>query len=192
MKFIAAASLFTLVPFATAANPTFATDYAANSDVTQHGNIDLDVANIINHINNGDAASAKVVYEDGLNSSKGGDPEVFRTLQGFSTGIGAKAIKDGYKEMAYSLAMAAGNVDAFADTMTLAELAASTPSALAVATAINVGNTRMYAMHEFYDAIADAKKGAVTDNDGGAKAWDEGVAFYCGGQQVKGAANINR
>lgn len=180
-----------MVPYATAANPTFATDYDANSDVTQHGNIDLDVANIINHINNGDAASAKVVYEDGLNSSKGGDPEVFRTLQGFSTGIGAKAIKDGYKEMAYSLAMAAGNVDAFADTMTLAELAASTPSALAVATAINVGNTRMYAMHEFYDAIADAKKGAVTDNDGGAKAWDEGVAFYCGGQQVKGAANIN-
>ena len=43
-----------------------------------------------------------------------------------------------------------------------------------------------------YDAIADAKKGGVTDNDGGAKAWDEGVAFYCGGQSVKGEANMNR
>ena len=192
MKFLIFASLLAA---ASASNPTFATDYAAESDVTEHGKIDKDMKDILADLA-GAKATAKATYESGEYSSKSSGK---RTLKGFSTGIGAKAIKpntdtpkDGYYEQAYSLALAAGNADGFGDALVQALFAKSTtPSQAAFAVGINYGVTQLYTMHEFYDAVLDASKGTTQDNDASAKAWDEGVAFYTGSEQVKGKAGLN-
>merc|ERR1711998_97728 len=41
-------------------------------------------------------------------------------------------------------------------------------------------NTWQYVIHEMEDAVNDCNKGNVSDNDAGAHAWDEAVAFYVG------------
>lgn len=45
-----------------------------------------------------------------------------------------------------------------------------------------------YTIHEMEDAVGDCKKGNIADNDGGAHAWDEAVAFYAG--SLEGAAPL--
>ena len=67
MKFSALALL--LLPFATATNPTYV-GYQTLSDVTEHGEIDLDMRDILADIATGDIAGAKVIYTAGANSAK--------------------------------------------------------------------------------------------------------------------------
>ncbi|GMH81253.1 hypothetical protein TrVE_jg8694 [Triparma verrucosa] len=189
MKFVTASLLLSSLSVATATTDFM--DYTATSDVSEHGDIDLDMASILAYIASGDVG-AKTVYTDGENSEKSPyDGSNMRTLKGFSTAIDGKAWKDTYKEMAYSLAKASGYAADYADALVLEQLD-GTPTELSVATAINFGNTQMYTMHELYDAIYDvAQSGDAYDNDGGVKAWDEAVAFYAGGAQAAGVARLH-
>ncbi|GMI07554.1 hypothetical protein TrLO_g8260 [Triparma laevis f. longispina] len=190
MKFVSASLILSSFS-AVAANPTYATDYAASSDVTEHGKVDLDMASILTNIESGssdDVAAALATYTDGEFSAK---TSSMRTLKGFSTAIDGKAWTDNYKEMAYALAKASEHATDYADALVQEQFATSTVSTNAVAVAINFANTQMYTMHELYDAVLDVSNGDAYDNDGAAKAWDEAVAFYAGSTQVKGVSGAN-
>jgi len=204
MKFSLSTALF--AGLSSANGQIFATDYTAGgTDVAQHGNIDLDMTEILNDVTAAALATQRPfaaldIYTDGKNSVKSSGK---RKLTDFSTEIKGKALTARtenagaglydmpYNEMAYSLAEASGYADSYANTMTLKYLNTTTPLDVAVAASINFGNTQMYTMHELYDAVKDATAGSQADNDNGVHAWDEAVAFYAGGTQVKGAAHRN-
>eukprot|EP00518_Triparma_eleuthera_P016129 CAMPEP_0197552378 /NCGR_PEP_ID=MMETSP1320-20131121/5890_1 /TAXON_ID=91990 /ORGANISM="Bolidomonas sp., Strain RCC2347" /LENGTH=757 /DNA_ID=CAMNT_0043112957 /DNA_START=37 /DNA_END=2310 /DNA_ORIENTATION=+ len=176
-----------LVAAASATNPTFI-DYQCTSDVTEHGEIDLDVAAILTAVNLGTDAgvtTAVDIYTNGQNSAKSSG---LRNLKGFATSGEAKMIG----EFQYSLFRAAGNAADDMDTMTVATLGtAAGVKQEEAAMSINFRNTYIYTLHELLDAYADRSVGTTTDNDNAVKAWDEGVAFYVGSTATKGVCSLN-
>lgn len=155
--------------------------YKADSNVRQHAKIDLDLRDIGQLLDNGKFASAKSIYRVGKNSMK---TTGRRTLQGFSTDAQRKLGSEPYFKLYKSYWKNARYADKFVLTA-LAKNGAKIPKHASYFSEVALKgmqyqNVWMYVVHELEDAVADCKKGASRDNDGGVQAWDEGLAFYCG------------
>jgi len=168
--------------------------YAPGSDVYAHSLIDLD-QDILAAGNDGTNFTNMInAYTVGGNSVKGSG--AIRTLQGFSTGLYAKACPDTVciepwfqnqydyfqdSEYGNTIIMAAldGTGDYEALETSFRKEVATKGSAYLVA--------GMYASHELEDAVADCNAGTIESNDDGVHAWDEGVAFYAGSLEGKTA-----
>jgi hypothetical protein len=170
--------------------------YVAANDVEQHARIELDVALIDDQVAAAIAAksgsevipyaAAKDTYENGNFSSKGGDPVVYRTLQGFSTGVKGKA--DGFGDNSlfpdiYTFVEYFSS-DTYADDYVQDMLSGTGTASTGlddaardqyVVKTIQYQNVWMYVLYEMAAAISKCENGID-----GSKNWDEAVAFYTG------------
>mmetsp|Transcript_21553 Transcript_21553/g.32074 ORF Transcript_21553/g.32074 Transcript_21553/m.32074 type:complete len:440 (+) Transcript_21553:115-1434(+) len=166
------------------------TDYEPNTDVVPHSKIDLDQQNVDSFASAYNFTAAYRWYSEGGNSIKS-DMSI-RTLQGFSTGAGAKmqsneffilyagwwgnyfgqnsAVNDYADRFITDGCMATGQFDGAPDAAR-AELCKKGSSYQAL---------WMYVIWEMTDAVNDCQLGDLANNGGAAHAWDEAVAFYSG------------
>mmetsp|Transcript_26722 Transcript_26722/g.103831 ORF Transcript_26722/g.103831 Transcript_26722/m.103831 type:complete len:443 (-) Transcript_26722:213-1541(-) len=157
--------------------------YQCTTDVRERGEIDLDVKDMADAADSFDWGTAKAIFQNGKNSrtSSGG----FRTLEGFSTQANEKMsewpdyqlFRAYYNDNpAYARDYVLDALDAsgeFAEAGDFARAETSVKGAQYLCTA-------MYVIHEMEDSVQDCLASDITDNDGGAKAWDETAAFYVG------------
>ncbi|CAN0397378.1 unnamed protein product, partial [Ectocarpus fasciculatus] len=169
------------------------------SDVVEHSELDLDVADIETNADletEAGLTAAYTAYSEGGNSTVWSQSfpsrhrhcsektDEIRTVQGFSTGAQEKLtgeatfdIWEGYW----------GNPD-YADQFTSAacqgtgtfEGAEFVTRSECCLKGAQYQNVWMYVTHELYDAVNDCENGDLSANDGGPHAWDEGWAFYTG------------
>lgn len=165
--------------------------YKTSTDVREHAKIDLDVKQMDKFLAAGNFPGAKNVYMNGKNSKKTGGK---RTLRGFSADAKTKL----RGENCFIVYSKYWNKPNYADKVVMNALTANgdmngkskefrAQVALKGAQYMNVW---MYVLHEMEDAVKDCKKKNLSDNDGGVKAWDEAVAFYCG-KSVLASGNGN-
>jgi hypothetical protein len=162
--------------------------YTPANDVTEHAEIDLDMKEF-EELLKADGGpkweDARDIYEGGKYSQNG---DKLRTLQGFSTGLPAKAdtlkSKDAdllpefftYKAYyndseTYADDFVQGALDGTGDFEGLSDDARVQ---FAVKGA-QYQNVWMYTLRELYEAVASCRAGSSSP-----KAWDEGLAFYTG------------
>lgn len=172
--------------------------YTPANDVTDHAAIDVDMKTFEDLLKSGDGPKwelAREIYEDGRNSPNG---DKLRTLQGFSTGLPAKAetLKNKGSDLLPEFFMYKAyynNSETYADDFVQGALAGTgdfeglTDDAR-VQFAIKGAqyqNVWMYVLRELYEAVATCRTGSAAP-----KAWDEGLAFYTGSIVGPKAANI--
>ncbi|CBN77422.1 conserved unknown protein [Ectocarpus siliculosus] len=158
--------------------------YTPVSDVVEHSELDLDVAEIeagADLLSEAGFATAYTAYSVGGNSEK---TDSTRTVQGFSTGAQEKLTG----EVTFDIWEAFWGSPDYADqytsgaclgTGTFAGASNLTRSECCLKGA-QYQNIWMYVTHELYDAVGDCENGDLSANDGGPHAWDEGWAFYAG------------
>jgi len=178
--------------------------YQPGSDVLGHSKIDLDQDDmnvqpvaVGGLTTGGDFDILIAAFKDGGGSVKGSGS--IRTLNGFSTGLLAKACPDGYPtclEPMFKNQMAYFNDDGeYGSKMVLAALEgtgdyAGKENSLRKEVAVKGSAyvvAGMYAIHEMEDAIMDCTNGAQSDNQDSVHAWDEAVAFYAGSLEGEAA-----
>ncbi|CAM9800300.1 unnamed protein product [Ectocarpus sp. 13 AM-2016] len=158
--------------------------YTPVSDVVEHSELDLDVAEIeagADLLTEAGFATAYTAYSEGGNSEK---TDEIRTVQGFSTGAQEKLSG----EATFDVWEAYWGSPDYADQFTSAACLGTGDFAGASNLTRSEGclkgaqyqNIWMYVTHELYDAVGDCEIGDLSANDGGPHAWDEGWAFYAG------------
>ena len=175
--------------------------YAPGSNVVEHSEIDQDQDQMAVQPTaveadgtGGDFSVLTAAYSVGGNSVKGSG--AIRTLQGFSTGLDAKACPGSSGptdvstciEPMFAAQKAYWQSATFGDDIVTAALQgtgdyAGKPAILRKEVAVKTSAytvAGMYAVHEMEDAIADCVAGNLADNSGSVHAWDEAVAFYAG------------
>eukprot|EP00752_Nemacystus_decipiens_P008971 g8009.t1 len=170
--------------------------YTPVSDVVEHSQLDLDMAEIeagADALSETGFTAAYTAYSVGGNSEK---TEEIRTIQKFSTEAGDKLAGETY----YDIWSAYWGAPDYADVFTSSACNGTGDFAGASLLTRSEGclkgaqyqNVWMYVIHELEDAVGDCNNGDLSDNDGGPHAWDEGWAFYTGsleGTDVGGSAD---
>lgn len=168
--------------------------YMPVSDVVEHSEIDLDMAEMETAADlETDAGflDAFNVYNIGGNSVK---TDSNRTIRGFSTSAEEKLTGEPWFDVYESYWGSPTYADDFTSAACNGEGAFEDVEAVVRAEGCVKGaqyqNVWMYVIHEMEDAISDCKKGDLTANDGGPHAWDEGWAFYAGSlEEVDGSGD---
>ncbi|CAN0089212.1 unnamed protein product, partial [Ectocarpus sp. 12 AP-2014] len=158
--------------------------YTPVSDVVEHSELDLDVADIETNadlLTEPGFAAAYVAYSEGGNSEKTAE---IRTVQGFSTGAQEKLSGEATFDVWEAYWGSADYADQFTSAACQGTGAFEGASNLTRSEGCLKGaqyqNIWMYVTHELYDAVGDCEIGDLSANDGGPHAWDEGWAFYAG------------
>lgn len=167
--------------------------YNRTENVEEHAAIDKDVAEISDCLKNDEKKDediyeeARYIYENGKNSKK--TDTIYRNLQAFSTGLGAKvtnttiSLPDFHLFKAYyngSSAYADNFINHALNGTGFAEKMDSSARKQLAIKGIQYQSISMYTLYEFAASIAKCK-----DNDSAIQAkslknWDEGHAFYVG------------
>lgn len=176
--------------------------YKADSDVSQHARIDLDLQAMelaLEPANGGapDYATAEDIFTNGRNSQKATDDDsvVMRSLAGFSS---PAKLREKLPDFFPAFENYWGSAN-YASDFVLSALRgtgdfAGQSDAVRVECVVKGAQYQsvfMYVLYEMADAVADCRAGGAagaTDNDGGVRAWDEAAAFYVGSRV--GAANV--
>ncbi|CAM9887341.1 unnamed protein product [Ectocarpus sp. 8 AP-2014] len=158
--------------------------YTPVSDVVEHSELDLDVAEIeagADLLTEAGFTTAYTAYSEGGNSEKS---DSIRTVQGFSTDAQEKLSGEATFDVWEAYWGSPDYADQFTSAACLgtgafegAEMVTRSECCLKGAQYQNVW---MYVTHELYDAVGDCEIGDLSANDGGPHAWDEGWAFYAG------------
>ncbi|CAM9655355.1 unnamed protein product, partial [Scytosiphon promiscuus] len=158
--------------------------YAPVSDVSEHAELDLDVAIMeteADKLSEEGFAAAYTIYSEGANSAKTGTT---RTLQGFSTDAGEKLSG----EPNFIVWSDYWGADDYADVFTSSACEGTgnfTGESLLTRSegclkGAQYQNVWMYVIHELEDAVNDCEDADLEANNANVVAWDEGWAFYTG------------
>ena len=157
--------------------------YQPETDILSASKIDLDLQEIVSHLDANDFAAAMTVYESGTNSDQ--------TLQSISQpggpgGTGTNAMQSNTWWPIYKAYW--GDQINYADVFVQKYGAAGAAyqdatRAQLVKKGIAYQGVWMYAVHKFETAIADCLKGTVADVNSAKLNWDKGMAYYVGSQE---------
>jgi hypothetical protein len=158
--------------------------YNAASDVTEHGEIDLDQKTMDTACDAANWDAAIDIYTTGANSEKSSG---LRTIQGFST-----SMTDGRPKLRgepyYDMYAEYYKSHTYADDFVMSALRGDgvfhDKADIMRGECANKGAQYMvtwqYVVHEIEDARMDCEDDSETRNDRGVKAWDEGWLFWTG------------